>query len=155
MYNTRSFSKRFESLGDTAESAFETYASKNEIQFARYGFNRPPLTKFPFVSAFVRFTPDYLAQYNKKLFFCEVKGTSKNDFKLKLKQIEQLLLWHTHEPVVFFVFNSAQKKTTFINITQTLDIINTQQLPVEVFANDGNEYYSVPLAWDTSIEAVL
>lgn len=155
MYNNQPFIKRFNQLGDVSEHAFEEHATKEDIAFVRYGFNRPPLTKFPTAAAFVRFTPDYLAQFQKKLFFCEVKGTTRNDFKVKLRQIAQLKEWHKLEPVIFYIYNSSRKLMTFISLPQVEEIITLQALPVEKFENDQNEYYSVPLTWNTSIQQII
>ena len=54
-FHAGSYQERFASMGDEAESQFEA----NNVQGARYGFNRPEgMTKFHYLPHVLRYTPD-------------------------------------------------------------------------------------------------
>lgn len=153
MFNEQSFSQRLGRMGDQSEAAFEDVANSTNIQFVRYGFNRPPITKFAWVPAFIRSTPDYLAQVDRHLCLVECKGTIQNTVKIKVNQIEQLNLWNDYLPVVFFVFDSKKLRTSFMSYSVVIDLV--KDLPVLAFENDGNEYFEVPVVWDQSLADVI
>lgn len=147
------FRERFARLGDDAEAAFESYADDVGILYQRYGFNRPPLTKYRYINEFVRNTPDYMAQYKKELFFIECKGTIYDHVKIKPDQLRVLENWHMYEKVIVSVYNSRKKQVTFLSLDEIKQL--SQGLPIHTFQSDNKEYWEIPVTWNRLITEVL
>lgn len=152
-FSSLNFRDRFFRLGDEAEDVFEKYADKHDISYQRYGFNRPPLSKFRYLDEFVRNTPDYVAQWNKKLFFVECKGTAYNHVKIKPDQFDVLGSWDSYEPVIVFIYNSRTKGVSFMSLEEIRTA--SQGLPVKTFSSDNREYWEIPIIWDRDIAQVV
>lgn len=152
-FGSLGWTSRLAQLGDTAEAAFEDYAKQHIISYDRYGFNRPPLTKFHYLNEFIRNTPDYVAQWNKKLFFVECKGTAHNHVKLKPDQLTVLSEWAGYEPLIIFIYNSKTRQVSWMTLKEALTLGST--LPVKTFSSDNKAYWEIPVEWNRTIAQVL
>lgn len=134
-FHQRSFEKRFEEMGDTAERVFtEVYPQK----YVRFGLERPPL-RMSMLPPFIRFTPDYLTSKG----LVEVQGFGRDQTaKFKLTKIGALLEWQDHFRVDFFIWDSHNRRYGWVRLPELWETLETAE--VCVFENDGNEYFAVP-----------
>lgn len=136
------YSAREKSLGDQSEGKFETWAEKNDVQFERYGFDHPCFRYFPSIPAFIRFTPDYIAEGKKnKKFLVECKGCGGRILKIKHDSINYLEEWNAHLTVWFFIYNSKENAYALINYRQMVDLCN--ESPTKRFSSDNKAYYEI------------
>lgn len=125
-FKDRPWNQRLKSLGDEAETVYETWATQNGIGFHRSGINRPPFNvgKLP---KMVAYTPDYLTDQG----YVEVQGFGKDrQIKLKVEKLEALTQWdmvfHTEMflwdnvdrtvaqvPVMWFLRNAANDQGVY------------------------------------------
>ena len=135
-FKDRPFQKRFEAMGDMAETAFEERYGAN---YVRYGLNRPPL-KMSALPPVLRYTPDYLTSNA----LVEVQGLGQDQtFKLKLDKLEALNFWNTLHPVVLYVYDSYNDRDKALD-WQTLTRL-CQEAKIDTFP-EGKKYYAVPAA---------
>ena len=145
-FKDQPFANRFAAMGDEAEGAFESWADAHGIKYVRYGLNRPPisLTK---VSAFVRFTPDYLL--GDKLV--EVQGFGRDQkFKIKWEKLGSLHAWSLHHPVHLWAWDSSNKRCFMAPIVDIAMEANAGAFAQGVFdANTSNPkpYWEIPADW--------
>lgn len=132
-FHQQSFSNRFRSMGDEAETVFE---QKHEGKFVRYGFNRPPVGMH-LMTAKIRYTPDYIL--TRALVECMGVG---NDRILKLKSEKAYALqqWHTDWNLEFFMWDSKLKESKMIEWPIIWDLL--PDLPMNVFP-EGKQYWEI------------
>lgn len=101
-FHQRSFTHRFDTMGDIAEKVFEQVFPEH----SRVGINRPNMrvTDMP---AELRYAPDYMTVDS----FVEVMGIGRDKtLKVKLEKIMALQHWTAIAPVNFFVYDSNRNK---------------------------------------------
>lgn len=101
-------------MGDEAETMFEQTYPKG---FVRWGLNRPPIR----VSALppkIRYAPDYLTSDG----FIECMGVGRDQIlKLKCEKLLFLLQWHHEMPTSLFIWDSKNKRYTFMAVSDLVD----------------------------------
>ena len=130
-------------MGDEAERKFEELAEDNS--FVRFGFNRPPF-RMTNLSSFIRHTPDYVT---KAGHLVECMGMGRDGvLKLKLEKYEALMEWNAKQPVLLFVWNSAEEISVAIDWDALKSLVGRSRRDAGVRAfNDGNEYYPILFDW--------
>lgn len=136
----KSFEERLLTMGDIAQTAFEKYATENDVRFAKYGFDRPPFTRFWRLPTFVRATPDYVCEA-KTHFFVEVKGARGRYLKIKHESMDALEPWNAYMTVWFFVFRDDIQSYHIISYRNLLDVC--EQSPTKLFIQDKKPYYEI------------
>ena len=132
-FNQQDFGQRFGAMGDEAEGVFE---QTHQGKYVRYGLNRPPVS-MSMIPPFIRYTPDYLTSYG----LVEVQGVGKDrKLKLKLDKAEALNEWHNQFKLTFFVWDTTQKQSTYIEWPDLFAIL--QDMPIETFP-EGKQYWSI------------
>ena len=141
-YSDKTFKERFETMGDPCEDAFRRWAPTKKIRFADYGLKRPPFLRFHDLSEMVKATPDFVCEGAKRTkFFVECKGTGGRVLKIKLETMRTLQSWQEQMPVYFFVFDSNNKRCSFLSYRDMQTICETCK--VYTFQSDNKEYYSI------------
>ena len=104
-FHQGTYAERFLSMGDEAESQFEAH----NIQWARFGFNRPEgMTKFHYLPHVIRYTPDYVQADPTRLV--EVMGMGRTPLKIKMEKIAAMQWWDGLEaPLYLWVWSSTDK----------------------------------------------
>lgn len=134
------FHERFKVRGQPCETAFESWATEQDVHFVRYGFDDPPFRVFADLPSFIRVTPDYVCEGKKHAkFFIECKGCGGRVLKIKLESMEELVPWNEYLTVWFFVFNSRDNTFALVNYRQMSDLC--QHAPVKHFSSDNKPYY--------------
>lgn len=124
---------RFGSMGDEAEQKFEEVYPKGWV---RWGLNRPPV-KVSALPPKIRYAPDYLTSDG----FIEVMGVGKDQIlKVKLEKHLCLWQWHHEMPTQIFVWDSENKRYTYIAVPDLHDIVRI----LESFP-EGKPYWAVQL----------
>ena len=102
-FHEGSYQQRFASMGDEAESQFEAH----NVQWARYGFNRPEgMTKFHHMPHVLRYTPDYIQADPVRLV--EVVGMGRTPLKFKMEKLAALQWWDgAGAPVWIWIWSST------------------------------------------------
>lgn len=132
-------------MGDEAEQKFEEV--HDESTWVRFGFNRPPF-RMTNLSSFIRHTPDYVT---KQGALVECMGMGRDGvLKLKLEKYEALMEWNRKQPVVLFVWNSAEGIYLTVYWDELKLLVSRARRDAGVRAfNDGNEYYPISFDWMT------
>ena len=129
----KSWSTRFDKMGDDAEAAFE----RNSEEWCRYGILRPP---FPVhrLPLSVRYSPDYIWAGN---YFVEVQGCSpRKGVKLKMeKYVTVESFWDPLLPVVYFFWDSTRCVHTVATQQQLRKLIKSDQATIGSFKDPGGE----------------
>ena len=100
-FKDQNWEERVEVLGDPAEKAFQEYASRRGLAVVKYGLDRPPVD-LGRVSAFVRYTPDFLTSEG----LVEVQGCGRDQqFKFKADKLVALMQWQRHQHVNVWLWN--------------------------------------------------
>lgn len=134
-FKDQDFSQRLGSLGDEAETIFE---SVYPAGFVRTGLNRPPLNMQQ-LPPFIRFTPDFLTTRG----LVEVQGHGKDGIaKFKVAKLTALSTWHHLFRVDFFLWDKTQRQYGWLRLP---DLLKAVTLDMErTFENDGNKYFAFP-----------
>lgn len=117
------WSERYATMGDPAESVFERVY---EGRYHRFGINRPPFT-VRHVPEFVLYAPDYLTATH----FVEVKGVGR-DHTLKIKDKQLAALYHWDEqvfPVDIFIWDSYKCRYTVTGVQHLYDLCHDYGRP--------------------------
>tara|TARA_R100000152_G_C6764177_1_gene188729 strand:- start:362 stop:811 length:450 start_codon:yes stop_codon:yes gene_type:complete len=133
------FHRRIQTMGDIAERAFEEVS---EVNFVRYGLNRPPLNMAS-LPLTIRHTPDYLTSNN----LVEVQGLGKDQvLKMKLEKMKALGSWHRMHKVQLFVYDSTNDRSALIEYNDLQKMC--RKAAIESFP-EGKQYYAIPagLVW--------
>lgn len=128
------FSKRFGTMGDTAEHVFEDVYAEG---WARYGLNRPPIN-LSTVPAYIRFTPDYITK--RGLVECQGFGKDQTA-KFKWGKLEALKLWHQQFRVDWFLFDSFNARYGWVRLPELLPALD-EHAETRTF-HEGNPYYAI------------
>lgn len=113
-FHEQPWSERQKLLGDKAEGIFEAVAEREDLEYVRFGLNRPPFSPYNMPS-FVRYTPDYLTRH----CFVECKGVGKDEtLKIKMDQLSTLSQWNMYHPVLFFIWNSYKRQYSRVPFDQ-------------------------------------
>lgn len=104
---------RVQTLGDTAERAFEEHATTVlQRGYVRFGLSRPPI-RLDKIPQRIRHAPDYLMSSK----FVECKGVGKDQIlKLKVVTWGSLHWWNDLFPVVVFVWDSHKKRSCLVEL---------------------------------------
>lgn len=138
-YNEQTWQNRYATMGDTAETIFETIAPFGK--FERFGFNRLPF-RMTHMSEFVRHTPDYVTATGHLI---EVMGCGTDlVLKLKVSKYEALKEWNRHNQVVLFLWNSATSEYCTLHWEQVKGQVAAARKRGILAFNDGNEYFGIP-----------
>jgi hypothetical protein len=133
-------------MGDQSEGVFEYLCDLAGVKYVRYGLNRPPIS-LRNVSAFVRFTPDYLL--GDKLV--EVQGFGRDQkFKLKVDKLQALHAWSLHHPVWLWAWDSKNKRAFGAPIMDIALEANAGAFPQGFFdanTNNPKAYWEIPATW--------
>ena len=147
-FHTGSYGERFQSMGDQAESHFERL-NKN---WARFGFNRPDLTKFYQISQNIRAAPDYVQDDPARLV--EVMGMGAKPLKVKLEKLAALNWWNSSGMDVWlWVWSSTREAYAQIKYTDLITLINKNDVSLGNF-HEGKKYLSISsklLDWESGI----
>ena len=150
-YENAPYEERFKTLGDTSEAAFEQWARKRNINFERFGFNRPSIQKVFKIDERLRLIPDYLCE-GTDIVFVEVKGCGNSGVKVKLESLRIMGFWNDNfHPVKVFIYNSATKKWAMID-WEELDMIAAGREVHEFGDKSHKQYYNIPVdefTWET------
>lgn len=140
-FRDRSFATRFKQMGDLAEGVFEKVYEEGWV---RYGICRPPINLSQ-VTAFVRFTPDYLTAKG----LVEVQGFG-NDrtVKFKLDKLDALCEWSEHQRVDLFLYDSTLDAYGWVRLGDLMDALATGSMKgAEIRSfREGNRYWAIPAA---------
>jgi hypothetical protein len=175
-HRNKPFAERFKTMGDEAETAFEQWAHQNDIRCVQYGLNRPNFTKFQFLPAEIRHTPDFLCEQLGKPpklpklrtpaskfarhFLAEVKGCGR-DQKIKLKHAEFAVIqrWEqfSQRPVIVFAYDNHHMRVSTSMITSFVEwVVTHDEVKTENYFDGGppKPYWSIPtslLEWEPLI----
>lgn len=142
-FRDRSFSQRFETMGDPAEKQFERWATEvARLKYVRYGLDRPPIQmhRLPLM---IRYTPDYLMSAR----LVEVKGFGRDQvLKLKLENLDALEEWCQHHPVSIFAWDSFNERAWTVDLTEITNAVAGDDFQSDVFP-EGKWYFKIPAAW--------
>jgi hypothetical protein len=147
-FRDQTWSQRFKSLGDMAETQFEQWMTRQRLGYVRYGLDRPPLAMHKLPHR-LRYTPDYLATGR----FYEVQGFGRDQtFKLKLDKWSCLQWWNDLHPVSFFVYDSHHERSCTVSLEDVTATINAGRVRLASFAEgkpyfafDGNDVFAAGL----------
>lgn len=139
-FSDKSFSERYEKLGNESETIFQSWASLRGIRYVQYGFDKPGFERFWKMPVVIRATPDFVCEGTRP-FFAEVKATSGRVLKLKRETMRALDVWNGYMTVWFFVYRSDSKEYTFISYREMQDIC--EQFPVKHFKSDNKPFYEI------------
>lgn len=142
-YHEQTFQKRLSTMGDEAEHMFEAIAPLGK--YARFGWNRPPLTMSN-MSEFLRHTPDYYTQVGALV---ECAGLGKDGiYKHKLVKYEALQQWNKLQEVNLFLWNSSTSEWVLLSWPQVRRLVAKAKKVhgIEAF-HDGNQYYPIEWVW--------
>jgi hypothetical protein len=133
-------------VANLAEELFEKFMQKNKHNIKRMGFdekgNKVPC--FWSVAPFLRSLPDYVLTKRDYAIYFHVKGTNKlklNDF-LYARMFEDMFC--QGQDRLYYVFCFKDSTPAFYK-PGDLQAMMTN-LTLEAFANDGNQYFSLPIA---------
>tara|TARA_R110000822_G_scaffold33203_2_gene94883 strand:+ start:8402 stop:8860 length:459 start_codon:yes stop_codon:yes gene_type:complete len=137
-FHQGTYAERYLSMGDEAESQFEAH----NIQWARYGFNRPDqMTKFYHLPHVIRYTPDYVQAEPNRLV--EVMGMGKTPLKIKLEKLAAMQWWDgTGAPLYLWVWSSTRQNYAEIKFRDLMTLINKNDVPLGSF-HEGKKYFSI------------
>ena len=137
-FHQGTYAERFVSMGDEAESQFEAH----NIQWARFGFNRPEgMTKFHYLPHVIRYTPDYVQADPTRLV--EVMGMGRTPLKIKMEKIAAMQWWDGLEaPLYLWVWSSTRQNYAEVKFRELMNIINKNDVPLGNF-QEGKKYLSI------------
>ena len=137
-FHQGTYAERFVSMGDEAESQFEAH----NIQWARFGFNRPEgMTKFHYLPHVIRYTPDYVQADPTRLV--EVMGMGRTPLKIKMEKIAAMQWWDGLEaPLYLWVWASTRQNYAQVKFRELMNIINKNDVPLGNF-QEGKQYFSI------------
>lgn len=130
-FHKQSFTKRFATMGDPAEAAFDLVYPKNH----KLGLNRPPffMGGMPLT---MRYTPDRMTRV--RITECMGVGRDRK-LKIKVEKVEALLAWQHIGPVWLFVWDSHKKRYYDAPIEDWVDNLLTHGI-ARTFDNDGKAF---------------
>lgn len=135
-FSDQPFHRRIQTMGDIAERKFEDVS---EVNFVRYGLNRPPLNMASLPPE-IRHTPDYLTSKN----LVEVQGLGKDQMlKMKLDKMKALGSWNKMHAVQLFVYDSTNDRHALIEHNDLQKLC--RKATIESFP-EGKQYYAIPAA---------
>lgn len=143
-YNEQPFTKRLSTMGDEAEHMFEVIGPVGKV--ARLGWNRPPVSMSQ-MTEMIRHVPDYYAQIGRLV---ECMGLGRDGIiKLKLVKFDALTAWNKIQPVSLFLWNSSMSEWVLLEWRQVQALVrkSKKEHGVQVFKNDGNEYWGIDREW--------
>ena len=146
-FHEGSYQQRFASMGDEAESQFEAH----NVQWARYGFNRPEgMTKFHHLPHVLRYTPDYIQADPVRLV--EVVGMGRTPLKFKMEKLAALQWWDgAGAPVWIWIWSSTRQNYAELSFRDMMNLINKNDVPIGSF-HEGKKYFSISsklLPWNS------
>lgn len=109
-----------------------------------YGLRRPKFRQtYKDLSAFIRFTPDFLCEgkENKK-FLVECKGCGRDVLKIKLETMDVMEHWTHFAPLWFFIYNSSKNQYALVTYRALMDLCEAAE--IKEFSNDHKKYYHIP-----------
>lgn len=152
-YNKRPFGQRLNTMGDIAESVFESALPLGKVE--RWGWNRPKNVKITAMPKLFRFKPDY---YCDSGYLVEVMGLGKDQVlkSMKVNKWESMKEWAAicrkqDTELMFFIWNSYTEEFVVLTWDEMRSVVaKARKRGVESF-DDGNEYYPIP--WTDCAEA--
>lgn len=136
---------RFQTMGDTAEGAFEQWAGRNGLSVERLGWDRPAMGVGK-MSQELRQLPDFYASDG---YLYEVVGMGRDGVLkgVKTEKWESLKFWNQVQPVRLFILNSSEHATVMLPWPTLVQMVaKGRRDGIRAFANDGNQYY--PIMWE-------
>lgn len=136
-FNSQKWSTRFETMGDTAENAFESIYPHAH----RMGLNRPNFDHNT-LSQWLRHTPDYLMPNG----FFEVMGISthsnKSSLKLRVEKLDSLNKWLTLGNGYLWVWDSNEHQYWWAPI-KDWEYACWQYAEIKRFSDNNKPYYNL------------
>ena len=136
-------------LGDPAEKKFQEWAARSGIGCVKYGLDRPPVN-LSRVSAFVRYTPDFLTDNG----LVEVQGCGSDQLmKFKHDKLQALMQWQRRDHVNVWLWNQPLDDWRQLPVLRIVAMCQQHPRPggrhVSLFREDGvfdgsKPYASVP-----------
>ncbi len=118
-FRYQTWNDRVATLGDIAETQFESWATKARLGFVRYGLNRPPLRMHE-LPARVRNTPDYLMTKG----FIEVQGFGRDQIlKVKWEKLNCMWAWNNIHRLWLFVWDSHNSRHCFVDVPTLANLL--------------------------------
>ena len=137
-FNKQSFSKRFATMGDPAEAAFDQVHPKNHS----LGLQRPPFFMGGMLAT-MRQTPDRMTR--DALWECMGVGRDRK-LKLKLDKLDVLEVWNEHiGPVFLFVWDSHKQRYYEAAIGDWRARVREHGIERK-FENDGKRYHELDVS---------
>lgn len=137
-FHEKSFSSRFQAMGDEAEAICEEVWDGTIVPF---GWRRPPVSMAK-MSDFIRYMPDF---YDGRGWLVEVMGCNGDVLRgLKVDKWDALKFWNEAQRVLVFLWN--RKRMRFVTLDMKALATLVKHAPIKAFENDGNKYYE--LQWD-------
>ena len=137
-FHEETFAERFVTMGNVAETEFE----RHNVQWARFGFNKPEgMSKFHWLPHVIRYTPDYVQADPTRLV--EVMGMGKTPLKIKMEKLAAMQWWDgTGAPLYLWVWSSTRQNYAEIKFRDLMTLINKNDVPLGSF-HEGKKYFSV------------
>lgn len=146
-YRDRPFSQRYSTMGDEAESVFDTVKPLGNT--TKFGFRRPKGMKFSNIPEVYRHMPDRITA----TYLVEVVGLGRDGIlkSIKTNKYEALKFWNQQAKkggllgLVIFVWNSSEREWLIVQWSDIVDEVaySKRKYGVQSFEQDGNEYYQL------------
>ena len=139
-FNTKPWTSRYYTMGDTAEQAFQTLYPHAH----RLGINRPDFSVAS-LPRYFRHTPDYLLPSG----FYEVMGVSSRSktasLKLKFEKLDSLKVWTLLGPGNLWVWDSHRKRYWSASVEEWAHAC-AHHATVDFFPDNNKPYWNLELA---------
>lgn len=146
-FKDETFSERFITMGDIAETKFEVWA---DGQAVRWGQDKTPFQTVTWPEKY-RYAPDYIGT----TCFYEVQGCGQDQlFKFKLEKLRALGMWAFEFPVKFWLWDSHREKFTVCDLDFVKGWARTAVL--KRFP-EGKEYVEIPtsaMPWQSFADTI-
>lgn len=150
-YRNEPFARRFQKMGDEAESIYEEATPLGKT--TRFGFRRPQGIKFSSIPDYFKHMPDFITS----TYLVEVCGLGRDGIlkSVKVTKYEALKWWNKVAVeggllgVALFIWNSSKKQYLVLSWSDIMAEVKYSKRKHNgplAFENDGNEYY--PLDWE-------
>lgn len=138
-YKDDKWSEREKTLGDISEGAFEAWCNNADLNFIRWGLDRPPLQMWR-LPARLRYSPDYLMTK----CFVECQGFGRDQtYKMKFEKWGSLHYWNDLHPVSLYVWDSKYERECFVPLLEFDNLLGEPGVEQGKFG-EGKAYIAVP-----------
>jgi pullulanase/glycogen debranching enzyme len=135
-FKDKNFAARYGDMGDLSEGAFEQWCQDNNLNYIRWGLDRPPLN-LRMLPTRLRYSPDYLTSNS----FVECQGFGRdNVFKLKIEKHGALHWWADLHPVQLWILDSHKSKACFMPLNALDNLLPHAEL--HAFP-EGKPYFAI------------